>query len=182
MRPLAVVGIVAFALAFGHVEAAVVTYIRLAIGGTLDPTASVDPLSLGAATFPWQIEVSREAATLVMLAGVALAVARSWRDRIVVFLFAFALWDAQYYLSLRLLTGWPESLDAQDVYFLIPIAWTGPVWLPLLIDVVIVVFTIGFWQRKAQPPALTDPRATRPVPSKEGLSGGQASHQAAQRR
>lgn len=182
MRLLTLLGVVAFALAFGHVEAAVVTYIRLAIGGTLDPTASVDPLSLGAATFPWQIEVSREAATLVMLAGVALAVARSLRDRIVVFLFAFALWDAQYYLSLRLLTGWPESLDAQDVYFLIPIAWTGPVWLPLLIDAVIVAVTLRLWWARRSPSAINGARASHPVPSKEGLSGGQASHQAAQRR
>lgn len=44
----------------------------------------------------------------------------------------------QYYLSLRLLTGWPPRLDTVDVYFLIPVPWVGPVWLPLVIDAALV--------------------------------------------
>ena len=80
-----------------------------------------------------------------MLGAIALAAGRSFRERVAFFLLAFAIWDAQYYLSLRLLTGWPPSLDTIDVYFLIPFPWMGPVWLPLLIDLLLVALTRRIW-------------------------------------
>lgn len=131
-------GATLFALAFGHVEAAVVAYVRLALVGTLDPAAVPDLTAPVGPPFPWEIELTREAATLLMLAGVAVAVGRTTGERGAYFLWTFALWDAQYYLSLRLLTGWPPALDTTDVYFLIPFPWVGPVWLPLAIDAVLL--------------------------------------------
>ncbi len=56
-----------------------------------------------------------------MLAGVAAALGREWWERAGFFLLTFALWDAQYYLALKIITGWPPSLDTVDVYFLIPV-------------------------------------------------------------
>lgn len=136
--PARAVGATLFALAFGHVEAAVVAYVRLALVGTLDAAALAEVSDLLTRPFPWGIEVGREAATIVMLAGVALAAGRTLGERAALFLWTFALWDAQYYLSLRLLTGWPPRLDTVDVYFLIPVLWVGPVWLPLVIDAALV--------------------------------------------
>ncbi len=132
------VGATLFALAFGHVEAAVVAYLRLALVGTLDAAALAEVSDLFARPFPWGIEVGREAATILMLAGVALAAGLAHGARAARFLWPFALWGAQYYLSLRLLTGWPPRLDTVDVYFLIPVPWVGPVWLPLVIDAALV--------------------------------------------
>ena len=49
------------------------------------------------------------------------------------FLLTFAVWDLAYYLFLYLLIGFPRSLAATDVYFMIPIAWYGPVWFPICV-------------------------------------------------
>ena len=106
--------------------------------GTLDTAALAEVSDLLTLSFPWGIEIGREAATILMLAGVALAAGRTLGERGALFLWTFALWNAQYYLSLRLLTGWPPGLDAVDVYFLIPVPWVGPVWLPLVIDAALV--------------------------------------------
>lgn len=142
-RPLAVFGAVVFALAFGHVEAVVVAYIRLASTGTID--GGVATGQIAAAQFPWWIEITREAATIVMLVGVAVAIGRALWERLGFFLLTFALWDAQYYFSLRLLTGWPPALDTPDVYFLIPVPWIGPVWLPLVLDALALGLTSPLW-------------------------------------
>ena len=48
-----------------------------------------------------QIEVLREAATLVMLAGVGLAAGRSFIGRFSAFLVAFGVWDLVYYSFLK---------------------------------------------------------------------------------
>ena len=40
-------------------------------------------------------------------------------------------------MFLQFLTGWPGSLFAYDVLFLIPVAWIGPVIAPLLVSIVL---------------------------------------------
>ncbi len=149
-RPLAAAGAVVFGLAFGYVEAVAVVYMRLAVAGTTDPRAVIAAEQFVATAFPWWIEITREAATMLMLGAVAVALGRSWWERVGFFLLTSALWDAQYYLALKILTGWPPSLDATDVYFLVPVPWVGPVWLPLLLD----AFAFGvtrplWWPRRA---------------------------------
>ena len=125
-----------YALAMGYLEAVVVYYIRYAIGD-VHATASVS--SSIALRFPWGIEMTREIATLVMLGAVGFLAGREWRERAAALLWAFALWDATYYLGLEILAQWPASLVTQDVYFLLPIPWGGPVWVPLLADAVMTV-------------------------------------------
>jgi hypothetical protein len=120
-----------YALAMGYLEAVVVYYIRYALGD-VHTTASVT--SSLALRFPWGIEMTREVATLVMLAAVAWLAGRDWRERAAALLWAFGIWDATYYLGLEILAQWPASLVTQDVYFLLPLPWSGPVWLPLLAD------------------------------------------------
>ncbi len=137
LHPLAVrAAILAlFAVAMGHLEAVVVVYIRYALGD-LHGTANVPEEVLRA--FPWGIEATREIATLVMLGTLAVLVGSDWWQRAAALLWAFALWDATYYASLKIMTGWPDSLGTSDVYFLLPVPWGGPVWLPLVADAVMI--------------------------------------------
>lgn len=131
----------------GHLEAVVVVYIRYALGD-LHGTANVPEEVLRA--FPWGIEATREIATLVMLGTLAVLVGSDWWERAAVLLGTFALWDSTYYVSLKIMTGWPPSLGTYDVYFLLPVPWGGPVWLPLLADIAMIVMaTLLLRQRGA---------------------------------
>lgn len=134
-----------YAAAFGDVEALVVVYIRRLTG----MLPGLDYREIWAARhLPWTgaaigiemqrlgvygTEYGREIATLLLLLGPAMAAGRTGRERLGLFLFTFAVWDETYYLWLRLWTGFPRSLTAADIYFLVPIAWYGPVWFPVLI-------------------------------------------------
>src|SRR5580700_11834710 len=135
-----------FATAFGFVEAAVVVYLRAAIGllpGYMGTFAELRHSSLGytqtssLTQFPQSlltIEVYREAATMVMLVGVALLSASKTGARWAAFLWVFALWDIAYYAGLWLTVRWPASLADLDVLFLIPVPWIAQVWFPLLVS------------------------------------------------
>ncbi len=125
-----------YALAMGYLEAVVVYYIRYSLGDVHATGSVASPI---AGRFPWGIEMTREVATLVMLATVALLAGRDWRERAAALLWAFGIWDATYYLGLEILAQWPSSIVAQDVYFLLPIPWGGPVWVPLLADALMTV-------------------------------------------
>lgn len=134
-----------FAASFGYVEALVVVYIRRLTGmaPSLDyqqvwamrhlawngPAIIAEMSRLGV----YETEKTREAATLLLLLGPACAAGRTGRERLGLFLFTFAVWDETYYLWLKLWTGFPHSLASSDIYFLLPIAWYGPVWFPVLI-------------------------------------------------
>ncbi len=126
-----IIVVAVYALAMGYLEAVVVYYIRYALG---DVHATGSVTSSIAWRFPWAIEMTREVATLVMLGTVALLAGRHWRERAAALLWAFAIWDATYYLGLEILAQWPPSIITQDVYFLLPVPWGGPVWVPLLAD------------------------------------------------
>jgi hypothetical protein len=125
-----------YAIAMGYLESVVVYYIRYAVGD-VHASGSVPTPVLNA--FPWNIEATREIATLVMLAAVAILAGRDWWERAAALLWAFAIWDATYYAGLEVLTQWPSSLFTQDVYFLLPVPWGGPVWVPLLADASMVI-------------------------------------------
>jgi hypothetical protein len=123
--------IAVFGIAFGFVEAAVVIYLRAATG--LWPI----PQAHGPAALPEslvRIECLREAATLVMLGGIAWLAGQNLKARIAAFLWTFAFWDFFYYVWLRLTIGWPSSLLSSDILFLIPVPWIAQVWFPLLVS------------------------------------------------
>ncbi len=156
IRWQALMALALFAVAFGYVEAAVVVYIRASIGllpGFQGTLAEVRQLSAALYRQPirdiqlppalTQVEVVREAATMVMLISVAFVAGRSRLERWTAFLWCFAIWDIVYYLGLRLTVGWPYSLLSPDVLFLIPVPWISQVWFPLLVSGMTVAAVIG---------------------------------------
>jgi len=136
-----------FGIAFGLVEAAVVIYLR----GIYYPDGFAFPL----AGMSWNhigIEISREAATILMLAGVGMLAGSSRWQRFGYFLIAFAVWDLFYYVWLKALLDWPASITEWDVLFLIPIPWIGPVLAPVGISVMLLlggVIVVGHDDRSA---------------------------------
>jgi hypothetical protein len=146
-------GLMLFGISFGYVEAAVVVYLRTVYepirlqvnpkraAGDLFPLITNEQLR---ATAPEVvrlvgIETVREAATLLMLSGVALAAAGNGRLWLPAFALAFGTWDLFFYVFLRVLVGWPASLLTWDVLFLIPVPWAAPILAPAIVSVSIIV-------------------------------------------
>jgi hypothetical protein len=86
-----------------------------------------------------EIETGREAATLVMLLGVAMLAGTERWGRLPAFCVSFGVWDLFYFIWLWLLLGWPPSLFTWDVLFLIPVPWIGPVLAPVVVSIALVV-------------------------------------------
>jgi len=120
-------------VAFGYMEAAVVVYLR--------ELYYPEGFAFPAVIIPGRImltEVLREAATLlIMWATVCLAYKRL-QSRVAAFVILFGIWDIFYYIFLKLLLNWPESLDTWDILFLIPAPWLGPVWAPILVSIAFI--------------------------------------------
>jgi len=124
-----------------HLEGVVVVYLRKALG-MLDSESNKESIE----KFPvryLKIEMSREAATIIMLFVIACLVGGSWIEKGVFFLWTFAFWDLFYYLSLYILIKWPPRFTTIDVLFLIPKPWIAPVWFPISVSVLtILIITI----------------------------------------
>lgn len=131
--------VAAFAIAMGYLEAVVVVYIRVILG--IGPTPEHLDADVLDRVPQWLIhtEMTREAATIVMLVCLAFLASPLWRIRIGTFLVAFGVWDLVYYASLWCLIDWPGSLSTVDVLFLIPRPWIAPVWLPMALATAMVV-------------------------------------------
>jgi hypothetical protein len=152
-----------FAAAFGFVEAAVVVYLRAAVGmlpgylGTLtevrrasrsySQVASLGMIPKSLLT----VEMFREAATMMMLAAVALLTASKSREWWGAFLGAFAIWDIAYYACLWATVRWPASFTDLDVLFLIPLPWIAPVWFPVLVSSLTLVVIVMSNRAPARP-------------------------------
>jgi hypothetical protein len=118
-----------FGISMAHLEGVVVVYLRKALG-MLDSESTKESIE----KFPKRylhIEMSREAATIIMLVVIAYLTGGSWAEKGIFFLWTFAFWDLFYYLSLYILIKWPPKLNTIDVLFLIPKPWIAPVWFPL---------------------------------------------------
>ena len=144
-----------FGIAFGFVEAAVVVYLRAAVGtlpgygGTLADVAVLSSTIYQQAQLVAElprsllvIEFFREAATMVMLATIALLTAKRVRERWAMFLWVFAIWDIFYYVGLWATVRWPASLLTPDVLFLIPTPWFSQVWYPLLVSILTLIAVV----------------------------------------
>jgi hypothetical protein len=127
-----VIGI--FSIAMGYLESAVVVYMReiLYPGGFAFPLAPI-PEKLAVT------ELFREAATLIMLAGIGFLAGKNLIERFAWFLYSFALWDIFYYVFLKFLLNWPDSFLTWDILFLIPVTWTGPVIAPVLVSLLMIL-------------------------------------------
>ena len=142
-RMLWLVGL--FSVAMGFLEAAVVVYLRLHFhpAGFGFPLAPMPGWVVG-------VEVAREAATIVMLVCVGWISGRSFLGRFAYFAYAFAVWDIFYYVFLKLVLDWPESLLTTDVLFLIPFPWIAPVLAPVVCSIALIVASIIVVRRESQ--------------------------------
>lgn len=150
------VAVLGYGVAMGYLEAAVVVYLRAAIG--LTPAGFVpwhDPGAFGALG---SVEVARELATLVMIAVVGWLAGRSGVERLAWAAVAFGAWDLSYYVGLRLVTGWPPSLAAWDILFLVPMPWVAPVWAPVVVSATLVGFGLAAtWRLRSGRPVVVGP-------------------------
>jgi len=126
-----------FGIAMAHLEGVVVVYLRKALG-MLDSESNRESIGKIAPTY-LKIEMTREAATIIMLVVIAYLAGGSWIERGVFFLWTFAFWDLFYYLSLYILIKWPPTLKTIDVLFLIPKPWIAPVWFPIGISSLTII-------------------------------------------
>lgn len=153
--------VVVFGIFFGLLEAVVVIYLRQLLGiedslvdppigsadialnfvfiGFLKPSASL-AMTLNAQLL--SLELWRELATLAMLACMAFIAGQRNREKVAYFFLAFGVWDIFYYVFLKVFVGWPATLADMDIYFLIPVAWVGPVITPLVISLIMVALSI----------------------------------------
>ncbi|MGQ8338368.1 hypothetical protein ACUNWD_17570 [Sunxiuqinia sp. A32] len=127
-----------FGIGFAHVEGVVVVYLRKAIG-LLEPNVDNKQALEKVPKRFIQIEITREAATIVMLVTLALVAGDGWLDMLMVFLWTFAFWDLFYYVSLYAVIKWPPKLTTTDVLFLIPKPWIAPVWFPIGVSTLAIV-------------------------------------------
>jgi hypothetical protein len=148
----AAIGLILFGISFGYVEAAVVIYLRTIYepirqqiqpghsAGEVFPLITAVQLRETAPEKlkPAGVEVIREAATMVMLASVALLVTSDRRLWLPAFAVAFGTWDLFFYVFLKLLIGWPASLFTWDILFVIPVPWAAPVLAPVIVSLSIV--------------------------------------------
>jgi hypothetical protein len=124
-----------FAAAMAWVEAAVVVYLRTMINRIQPYQPEPLPVSAGLG----QVELVREAATLVMLLAAGWLAGRTRRGRLAYAAAAFGIWDILYYVFLKVITGWPASPLDWDILFLLPLPWWGPVLAPVSIAALMIV-------------------------------------------
>jgi len=127
--------LITFSMAMGFLEAAVVVYLRLLYypTGFQFPLVPLDE-RMGL------VEIFREAATIVMLIGVAALAGNNFPQRLAFFLLAFATWDLFYYVFLKVVLGWPSSWLTWDILFLIPAPLVGPVLSAVFACITMIVF------------------------------------------
>lgn len=123
-----------FSIAMGLFECIVVIYLRKIYypEGFDFPLKMMDSGTIG-------IELLRESATLIMLAAIGIITGRTKIEKFGWFLYAFAIWDIFYYIFLKLLIGWPQSMLSWDILFLIPVTWIGPVLAPVINSITMIV-------------------------------------------
>jgi hypothetical protein len=163
IRALTVVG---FAVAMAYLESAVVVYLERA--QSIDPDRLFvlqQPEALGDLS---NIEVGREAATIVMLVAIGVMAGKRALHRLAWCAVAFGVWDFFYYLWLWVFTGWPHGPGTWDVLFLIPVPWVGPVWAPMAVSVALVGFGLAAAWQGHQGSALS----VSPLEAAMGVGGG----------
>jgi len=134
--------VIVFATAMAWMEAATVVYLRTLVGRIVPHQLDPLPLSVGLG----EDELVRELATLIMLLTVGWIAGHSSRSRFGYFLVAFGVWDVFYYVFLKIICGWPNSLLDWDILFLLPLPWWGPVIAPVTIAALMIVTGTLFTQ------------------------------------
>jgi hypothetical protein len=130
-------------------EAASVYYLRVMV----DRLVPYQPNPLPMSGILEQVELVREAATLVMLFAIGALAGQTARTRLGYTAIAFGVWDIFYYVFLKVICGWPKSLFDWDVLFLLPLPWWGPVLAPVCIALLMIVSGTLFTERAVSNPA-----------------------------
>lgn len=128
----------AFAVSMAFIESAVVVYLRAIYypeGFTFPLKIINDPIGT--------TEIIREAATLIMLVSIGFIAGRKPIERFAYFLYSFAVWDIFYYIFLKLILNWPESIFTWDILFLIPLVWVGPVLAPIINSLTMIALAVA---------------------------------------
>jgi hypothetical protein len=134
MKKIIWLGIFSIAMAF--VEATVVYYLRkLYYPGNIIFPINISIIPSGILAVEWV----REACTIIMLLTVAILAGKKFQDKFAYFIYCFAIWDIFYYIWLRVILGWPMSVLAWDILFLIPVTWISPVLAPVLVSVTMII-------------------------------------------
>ena len=128
--------VVLFAIAMAWLEAASVFYIRQLVD-RIEPY-QVNPLPMNDVL--GNVELVREAATLVMISTLGVLAGRTRLRRAGYAALAFGVWDIFYYVFLRVISGWPRTLLDWDILFLLPLPWWGPVLAPVSIALVMILW------------------------------------------
>ncbi len=145
--------VVIFAIAMAWVESAVVYYLRTMVD-RIEPYQSNPLLLIGGLG---SVELAREFATLVMLFTVGALAGRNWRARLGYSAIAFGVWDVFYYVFLKIMCGWPNSLLDWDILFLLPLPWWGPVLAPVSIALLMILWgTLASQFERAPAPLLSN--------------------------
>ena len=152
-----ITGVLVFGVFFGLLEAIVVVYLREVLSVTNPGSTIISPdniaFSLGLIAFLkpsatlliinserlLALELWREASTIIMLITLAWVTGKYLLEKLAYFFLAFAVWDIFYYIFFYLLTGRPGGLFDSDIFFLIPVAWVGPVITPVTISSLLII-------------------------------------------
>ncbi|MEN8146278.1 MAG: hypothetical protein ABFR02_01510 [Campylobacterota bacterium] len=134
-----------WAVAFAYIEASVVVYLR----EIYYPEGFAFPIVI-AETSMVITELFRELATLVMMWATASLVYKKLQSKMAAFMLLFGIWDIFYYLFLKIILDWPESLTSFDILFLIPLPWVGPVWAPVVVSLGLIYAGIGILTRNEE--------------------------------
>lgn len=121
-----IISLTIFSIAMGFLEAVVVVYLRQ----MYYPEGFAFPLR-PMVLEGFFVESLREISTLIMLISVGMAAGRILSERLAYMLYCFGIWDIFYYVWLKVLLDWPQSLLTWDILFLIPVVWAGPVLAPI---------------------------------------------------
>lgn len=126
-----------FGIAIGFWEATVVVYLREIIyhEGFSFPL-KVIPLDL------YLVELGRESATIIILILIGIMAGRNLTEKFCYFIYTFGIWDIFYYIGLKVTLNWPSSLFTDDLLFLIPVPWVGPVIAPVIVSLTMITFAL----------------------------------------
>ncbi len=154
MKPITktILWLTIFSISMGFLETSVVVYLRKLYypEGFKFPLI---PVTRDIAT----TEFFREIATIIMLIGAGVMAGKNSIQRFVFFLYSFAIWDIFYYVFLKVLLNWPESVFTWDILFLVPVPWVGPVIAPCIISVsmIVLTFVVVYFQEKGRQVRIT---------------------------
>ena len=126
-----------FAICMAYLESAIVVYLR----EILYPEGFVFPLKIVGENIIIT-ELFREVVTIIMLLSIGFYLGKCRLEKFAYFILAFAVWDIFYYIFLKALIGWPESLLSWDILFLIPFNWIGPVIAPVINSITMIILAL----------------------------------------